>query len=70
MHKVQEFWGENTGLAIDLNRDPITDLKEYAVIMACSIFEFLSYITVVLVYKTRLPKHYVCSDYRMHTKSF
>ena len=37
-----------------MNRDPITDLKEYAVIMACSIFEFLSYITVVLVYKTRV----------------
>ena len=33
-------------------------------------FEFLAYITVALVYTTRVSKIYMCSDYKMHTKSF
>ena len=32
--------------------------------------EFLAYITVALVYNTRLSKLYVWSEYKMHTKSF
>ena len=33
LHKVKEFWDENISLEIDLNGDPITYLKSYAVII-------------------------------------
>ena len=32
LHKVQVCWDDKTDLAIDESEDPITDLKEYAVI--------------------------------------
>ena len=53
-------------------RFSIVDIFNFKILFVWLVqfFEFLACITVSLVYKTRVSKLYVCSEYKMHTKSF